>query len=225
MTYSNIIKIKAASLRKKGMSIPRIANELHIAKSTISLWVSTVPLPVAIRRQLEMNSLSGREKGRKMIEIERQRKQTKREKEAYKIVQTQISRSDNNYWKHIASLLFWCEGGKRSLSSIYFTNSDPALIRAFLYTLRKGFKLKEDKLRAIMHLHSYHSEAKQRSFWSKISKIPISQFSKTYLKPHTKQRKRENYQGCLSIRYHDADLARLLDALYHSFAKKIMGAC
>ncbi|MBI4138923.1 hypothetical protein HY479_02120 [Candidatus Uhrbacteria bacterium] len=224
MTYSLLKKAKAGSLRRGGMSIPRIAKMLGMAKSTISLWVSAVPLPPEIRQQLGNNSMTGREKGRRLMEIERKRKQIEREVEARRIVKKQLIRSDILYWKHVASLLFWCEGGKRGLSSVVFANSDPELICAFLFALRKGFELQEEKFRGVMHLHEYHDEKAQRIFWSCVSNIPASQFTKSYRKPHTKKRTRENYQGCLSVRYHDANLARMLDALYHAFAQKITGA-
>ena len=88
--------------------------------------------------------------------------------------------------------------------------------------IRRGFALQEKKFRAIVHLHGYHDDQQQKIFWSKIAGIPLSQFSKSYQKQNTGKRKRENYQGCLSIRYNDATLARMLDALYHAIGNTVL---
>ena len=123
----------------------------------------------------------------------------------------------------VAALLFWCEGGKRRLSTLTFINSDPSMIKTFLRALRKGFSLDERKFSITLHLHEYHSMVKQTEFWSVTTGIPGARFTQPYMKPHTGKRKREGYQGCISLNYHDARLARTLSALYHSFAER-MGA-
>lgn len=104
--------------------------------------------------------------------------------------------------------MYWCEGGKNEKFGIHFTNSDPYLVKTFLYFLRRGYKLKENKLKVCIHLHEYHDVKKQLAFWSQTTKIPKGQFVKPYIKPHTGKVVRENYQGCISIRYYSTDLAR-----------------
>ena len=74
-----------------------------------------------------------------------------------------------------------------------------------------------------MHLHEYHKEEKQRKFWSKITGIPEGQFTKTYWRPHTQKRERENYQGCIRVSYYDAHIACRLHAWYNVFAGKQRG--
>lgn len=127
------------------------------------------------------------------------------------------------FWRLTAALLFWCEGSKRYLNDLRFTNSDPNLICMFLFALRKGFAVDEKRFRILPHLHEYHVEKAQQEFWSNITKIPLDQFTKTYWKPHTAARKRDGYQGCISLRYNDATIAKTLDILYHTFATKYLG--
>ena len=78
------------------------------------------------------------------------------------------------------ALIYQCEGSKDIRDSITFTNSDPNLIKTFLFLLRKSFDLDEKKLKILMHLHKYHNEKIQKSFWSKITRVPEEQFNKTY---------------------------------------------
>ena len=127
---------------------------------------------------------------------------------------------DKDFLKIILAMIYYCEGVKNTRSSLIFINSDPQLIRSFLKLLRRAFIVDESKFRVCLHLHSYHNQDKQISFWSKITHIPKGQFIKPYIKNHTGIRKREGYQGCASIRYHDTNLSRQLLMM----AKAFMGA-
>jgi hypothetical protein len=118
--------------------------------------------------------------------------------------------------KILCAVLYWAEGAKFTDSRLEFTNSSPKLIKTYLRLLRKGFDIKEEKLRANIHLHEYHDDDKQKKYWSKITNIPLSQFNKSYLKPHTKKRIRKNYPGCVRISYYSADTARRIKAIYES---------
>ena len=79
--------------------------------------------------------------------------------------------------------------------------------------------LDEKKLRICLHLHEYHSEVRQKQFWSQVTAIPLNQFFKVYKKPHTGKRKKENYPGCVSVRYYDVDVAFALNALWRLFGQ------
>ena len=220
MTYPHTTKLHVCELRRDGLSIPQIAKQLNIRKSTISLWVRTVPLPKSILDKLKNNSLKGNAKGREILRIKRELVQIENDKTAHQILGSLIPKCGKELWQLCAALVFWCEGSKRSLSSgAVLTNSDPNLVRLFLHALRIGFPLDEGKFSVIVHLHEYHNEQQQLKFWSEITKIPLTQFRKTYLKPHTKIRKRKDYPGCVSVRYGDARLARKLDALYHTIGQ------
>ena len=74
---------------------------------------------------------------------------------------------------------------------------------------------------ARLHLHEYHDPKKQHLFWSKALGIPLDRFQKFYLKPHTGKVVRENYPGCVSIRYYDSIVARKILYLSQAFLGKI----
>ncbi len=217
MTHPAAIKQRAQHMRRNGMSILHIARTLNIAKSTTSLWVSPIALPKEIRNRLTDNSETGAARGRQIMKARRDLIAIENIREAKKNIKMVIPQErDKHFWQFCAALIFWCEGSKRHLSGgVALVNSDPYLITFFLHALRSGFELDERRFSALIHLHEYHNEKHQLAFWSRIAKIPLSQFTRSYRKPHTKKRKRENYPGCVSVRYGDARLARKLDALYH----------
>lgn len=79
----------------------------------------------------------------------------------------------------------------------------------------------ERKFRVLMHLHEYHDEEKQRVFWSRLTNIPRSQFLKTFRKPHTGKRVKEDYPGCIAIYYNSSETARKLKAIYKVFSEQV----
>ena len=213
------IKEKALKLRVKGYSIKEIADKLNIAKSTVSLWVRDIKLNKKAQERLKKRRLLPYYK----IALRWDAKRKKEQEELNLIARNIVKeiKNDINQKRVYCSLLYWCEGAKGYNDSIRFVNSDPVLIKTFLKLFRDSFPIEENKFRVLMHLHSYHNENLQKEFWSNLTQIPKNQFNKTFLKPNTKKRIRNDYPGCVVISYHDRKLARLLRAIYKSFSEKI----
>lgn len=116
-------------------------------------------------------------------------------------------------------MIYYCEGRKAARDGVAFTNSDPNLIATFLGLFRRSFNVDEKKFRVCIHLHSYHDKKQQLKFWSKKASIPMQQFIKPYQKAYSGIYKKEEYQGCVSIRYGDVHIARELKAIALEFMK------
>lgn len=121
--------------------------------------------------------------------------------------------------KLLCAILFWAEGSKAT-NRIAFTNSDPTMITSFLRLLRSSFDLDERKFSVSIHLHKYHNQDEILAFWSTITKIPLTQFIRPYLKPHTGKNIRPGYKGCVTVRYYDCKIAYELEAIYNAFAEQ-----
>jgi len=213
------VKRKAFRLRTNGYSIKEIADKLHIVKSTVSLWVRDIQLDEKAQKRLNERRLLPYYKAAIRWKEKREKEKEDTKLAAMKIVKG--IKENINQKKIYCSLLYWCEGAKSYNDSIRFVNSDPVLIKTFLTLFLEGFQIKESKFRVLMHLHSYHNENVQKDFWSNLTKIPKTQFNKTFLKPNTKKRIRDDYPGCVAISYHNRKMARLLRAIYQSFSEKI----
>ena len=216
MAYKIEIKDKAINLRKQGYSIKEIAKLLSIAKSTSSAWLGNILLSPKAQKRLKSRRILGQYKSMEIARQKREKQQLILTDEANKLL-TKIVLTPDIY-KLCCALLFWCEGNKNT-TSLKFTNSDPILISNFLYLLRAGFNIDESKLRALVHIHEYHDDLSQKKFWSEITKIPLSQFHRSYKKPNTGKRYKDNYPGCLGLVYYDASVAKELKAVYNSFSK------
>lgn len=217
MPYPIELKNQAIFLRKKGFSLKEVAEKFGIAKSTASVWLQNVNLNQKAQGRLKKRRILGQYKSRFIKKIQRENLIKTYRLQAYQEI-SKIHFNKNTY-KLLCSFLYWCEGAKLNSTHIRFINSDPKMIKTFLKLLRISFQLDEKKFRALIHLHDYHNEKKQKKFWSKITEIPLKQFNKSYHKPNTKKRIRDNYPGCLAIYYYDHKIAKELAALYNSFAE------
>lgn len=202
-------KLKAIALRKQGKSVPEIAIELGVAKSSVSTWVRNVELSHSAEQALLKKITAGQLAGGRR----RHEQSLDAESRHFAIAQKHLTTLNLNktHERLMCALIYWCEGAK-SVNNVDFTNADPKLIKTFLCLFRSTFTLDESKFRAILHLHSYHDLKKQIAFWSKVTGIPSTQFCKPYQKANSGTQIRENYQGCISVRYHNADTARQLIA-------------
>lgn len=213
------IKDKAKELRASGFSIKEIARTLGVSQSTISVWVRTIELSLHAKRQIEQKRINGRNRAAETLRGKRMARQ-----KAATIFAQQLSRlarftTSEKYM--LASMIYECEGGKGGYGVLEFTNSDPVLVKIFLTLLRKVFTLDESKFRVVMHLHSYHSEQAEKTFWSKICAIPKNKFLKTYQKKESGIRKKLNYRGCVQIKYFDVNIKRVLLAGKEILASKL----
>ncbi len=203
-------KLAAIKLRKQGKSVLEIAERLGVAKSSVSVWVRNVPIsPVAERRLLQKMSIGQRAGGHSQ-----HAKVIKAENTHLQIASKNIRGLKLNlvHKRLLCSLIYWCEGAK-SANCVDFTNADPKLVRLFLTLFRSCFVIDESKFRVCLHIHKYHDINKQIDFWSNVTTISSEQFIKPYTKPHTGRQIHEGYQGCVSVRYYNADIARQLHAV------------
>lgn len=220
MSYKINLKNQAIQLRKRGFSLTEISKKLHIAKSTASIWLSTIELSEQAQKRLAKKQILGQYK---TVLLKREQKLLSEKKyyeEALKLLQNlQLSKE---IIKLTCALLWWCEGNKNS-SFVRFTNSDSTLITNFIFLLRNGFDIDESKFRVLIHIHKYHNDDEQKIYWSEITGIPIAQFHKSYQKMNTGIRSKENYQGCIALTYYDVRIAKELEAIYNAFTLKTRG--
>lgn len=207
-------KIKALKFRTDGYSLQEISDKLSIAKSTASLWVRNIKLSPEAQKKLSTKQIDGRKKAMNVKLQSREKQFALFQQEALKSLQS--IPSSPYLAKIFCSLLWWCEGNKNE-SFVRFTSSDETLIQNYLRVFREGFALDEKKFRVLVHIHPYHQDEQQKQFWSEVTKIPLTQFHRSFQKQNTGKRKHEDYQGCIAVTYYDAKIAKELEAIYNAF--------
>lgn len=218
MAYPIATKHHAIELRKKGYSIKEVSKEMGITQSTSSLWLRDINLNPAAQERLRHRRIYGQYITSLIWKQKRESSSLKANIEAQHILTNIIFTPEISLI--ICASLFWAEGSKNR-NSVIFTNSDPEMIKVFLSTFRCAFTLNEYKFRCLVHIHDYHDDKETKKFWSELTGIPLTQFNKSYRKPHTEKRKRPNYPGCIRITYSDTLIAQKLKAIYNTLATKL----
>lgn len=219
MSHNLILRNRAVSLRKKGFSIAEISDRLNISKGTSSLWLRDIVLTDKAFERLEKRRLLGKKRASEKLKM----KIAHSQKEISDRVRDTLAYLDfhnRSMCRILCAVLYWGEGAKTG-RRVGFINSDPQMVSTFLKLMRRAFPLNELKFRALVHIHEYHDEKAIKSFWSKLTGIPLSQFTKSYLKPHTKKVIRQGYLGCLRITYHNSRIVDELKMTYNILAKNL----
>jgi len=213
MAHSFEIRQEACKLRRDGYSYREITATIGVGKGTAYQWTMHVELNEKAQDRLH-NVMS-------LAQIKSTESNQERRVERDAIIEEDINKVMSQIvptkllFKVLTATLYWAEGGKSLPGRVQFVNSDPQMIKTYLHTLRNGFCIDESKLRCLVHIHEYHDESATKEFWSKVTKIPLSQFNKSYLKPHTGKRTRDGYKGCVHIVYCDIKIATEIRMIYN----------
>lgn len=170
-------KQKALIMRKKGMSYSQIKEKLKVSKSTLSVWLKNFPLSEKRIRELRADSPIRIERYRNTMKTKRDAKN----KIAYNKIAQRIGVISGREFFIAGLFLYWAEGSKTKPYAIGLTNTNPKMLILFIQWL-KIFDVPKSKLKIHLHLYSDMNIKKQICFWSKVLKVPISQFRKPYIK-------------------------------------------
>ena len=88
---------------------------------------------------------------------------------------------ERNPQLEIIGLLLWATEGDKSQLSL--ANGNPAIIQKYLEFLRTVCRLREEKIKAVIHCHDSTPYPTCIEYWSKITSIPMPRFTKPFIKP------------------------------------------
>ncbi len=177
-------KVRAYELRREGKSYKEIKKLLGIPLSTIAGWFKNEEWSRKIRDELGARaSLAFPEK---MAAIQKANKTrwAKKYKEYRISAESEFIKHQNDPLFIAGLMLFWGEGNKSPKdSTVRLANSDPIMIRIFYNFLTSTMEMNPDKIKIHLLLYPDLIDDMQKSFWSKATGIPLSQFIKsTYIK-------------------------------------------
>lgn len=179
------LKEKALNYRKQGYSYGMISERLGLSKSTLSDWLRQIDFvpneEVLSRINLAWKKLKnlGFIKHRTAVKIRNEiRRKSRKEIKS-------LSRKD--LW-YIGTILYLGEGNK-SQEDVRLSNSDPRVIKLFIYWLKIACGVKPEDIQAWVHIYPDNNAKETIRYWSKITKIPESQFQKTQVDRRIKKSK------------------------------------
>ncbi|AVT30145.1 resolvase [Plantactinospora sp. BC1] len=198
------LRARAVELRGAGRSVPEIAVELGVAKSTAYRWVQHLPLdpdPTAEARR--------RAHAQRMSEARWARHRTARdaaEADAHERAADEVGAVNARDLLIVGATLYWCEGTKskpwRRDDRVTLVNSDVRLLDIFLRFLEGcGIDRSVPHYRLSIH-ESADAEAAAR-WWQAALCLPADRFRRPTLKRHRPKTTRYNtgagYHGCLVV--------------------------
>ena len=223
--HTGKIKQKALNLRRSGWSLGEIARALEIPRSTLSGWTKEIKLTGKqkgrIKEKIIESGIIGRRLALKanLAKLNRWKKGIRERVKHYKDLATEKT----EFGKIICGILYLCEGAKYPSSRfLYFGNSDPRVISAFINLLRKCYAIKEEKLRFDIRYRWDQDLKKLRIFWSKVTRIPVKQCLNSQPDPRTKGSPtlRKSYKGVCRVIYYDSSLQFVLQSIGENIINK-----
>ncbi len=216
------LKDDAIKLRHSGLSYSEILNRIHVSKSTLSLWIRSIPLTDAQKKRFTL-------KRKRIIKVAHYKSKQERI-ERTKSIKTQAKleiKSINDYeLLLIGTMLYWAEGAKQKeyevSQGVCFSNSDPFMIKIFLTWLKKCLKLSDDMIHFDIYVHENYRNPEKIGIiikhWSLVTGFSIDKFDKMYYKKHklstNRKNKNNNYFGLLRVKVRrSTDLNRKITGL------------
>lgn len=180
---------KALALRRQGKSYSQIKKILKVSKGTLSYWLRDYPLSKEKIREL-------RDWNEQRIERFRETMRRKREdrlQKTYKAEKKILLPLTKREFYLTGLLLYWGEGTKSQRHTLSVSNTDPVVIKFFIQWVNKCLFVSKEKIRIYLHLYNDMNVDKEIKYWSEELRIPLSQFSRPYIKKTSS--KRINHKG------------------------------
>lgn len=202
---------RARELRAQAWTLQQIADELGVAKGSVSVWVRDVEFTPKPRNRGTAHQRPHPLHLAKLAEMERARQ------DAAALIGV-VSERDLLMF---ALALYAGEGSKRD-GSVVFANSDPVLVLVFLRWLREQFEIDESRLRLRLYLHDDLDLAAARQHWTTVTGIPLEQFNQPYRAPANATRRGNRHEfGCVSVVVHSKALHRRVMALIEAVTSTV----
>jgi len=196
---------KALALRiEKEMSYKQIKETLGISKSTLSYWLRDYPLSQKRIKELHKEGARSSEQAIEKYRTTMRLKKEKRHKDTYEVQKKEILPLNKRELFIAGLMLYWGEGTKCRMDSVGISNSDPTVIKFFIYWLTQILSVPREKVKIQIHLYSDMDISKEINYWSHVLKIHKEQFNKPYIKKNSSGR--INHKGSFG---HGTCLARV----------------
>jgi len=168
------LKEKAINYRKQGYSYNMISKKLGLAKSTLSDWLREIPYTPSeeVKKRIKLGHIKTAQfrHNQRMTNIETMKKLAK--KELRKLTKRDL-------W--MLGIGLYLGEGSRLYERIRVINSDPGIIKLAVKWFKEVCGLKNENLIPTIHAYPDNNILETINYWSKITKIPKTQFSKTQI--------------------------------------------
>jgi hypothetical protein len=222
--YPVEMREEARRLRSEGWSLGEISAKLGPPKHTLTLWVRGIELTPEQRGKLHKREVGWTEQHRALaIEANRQARLARIQVEKAKAELLLDTISNQHLANHIAAAMLYLGEGSKGEGAFAFANSNPHVIRYWLYLLRTSFTVDESKFCLQIMSRADQNIDQLMQYWTEVT--GISRYIKGNVDARTEgiPTKRPDYKGVCKVNYHDVSIRRYLDALAHGLMDRASG--
>lgn len=186
---------QARRLRARAWTLQEIADELGVARSSVSLWVRDVAFDPDARR----SKTTGRRPRGTDHPLRRRKLAEIAACDAWGREQVGAL-SDRDLL--IAGAALYAGEGSKGDGMVSLANTDAGILALFCRWLRAFFDVDEHRLRVMLYLHEGLDLEAARRHWAEVTGIPIEQFTKPYRAVVDGTRTSVRHvHGCATVRY------------------------
>lgn len=194
-------KRKARKFRKKGWSVPRIAQEVGVSEGSVSLWTRDIKLSASQKAVLTKRSRG--------LWNEKWRQKWLDKRKVYQEAGRQLAKQDNRL--HLTGcMLYWAEGSKKR-NTVNFANADIRMMKIFVKFLRKCYSIEPSEILISICCHLDHglSLAEVENWWLRQLELPRSSIRKgIVVTKQSKRRKKRLKYGVCSAWVHKTEVVQ-----------------
>ena len=120
------------------------------------------------------------------------------------------------------AMLYLGEGSKKT-EETSMGNSDPLILKTFLYILKRNYNIDPKKIRCELYLRADQNPDRLKKFWAKELKLSEDNFKYFHLDQRTRDSKTfPSYKGVCMIRYGSVAIKRKLLNISRGFCESII---
>jgi len=171
-------KTNALKMRRSGKSYNEIVAALRIPKSTLSGWFANIDWSRELKQRLQKDRQSDHIIRLQELNKLRGANLARAYEEARAEAKTEFDLLKYNPLFIAGVMLYWGEGDKLTKYAVTITNSDPTLIRLYVFFLENICRIPTEKIKAHILIYPDLNEETCRLFWASRSHISLSRFMK-----------------------------------------------
>jgi hypothetical protein len=196
--YSCLRKDKgnALKMRRSGKSYREIHRALNVPISTLSDWFSNIgwskDMAKKLAAQMQIHHTA------RIVELDKIRGQhlDRAYEDAVKEAKTDLDVLKYNPLFIAGLMLYWGEGDKATRSQVRLANTDPELIKLFVFFLKKVCNIPAEKIGISILTYPDIDDKLNRRYWSEVTSIPQEKFIKSILIQGRHKTKRLGHGVC-----------------------------
>ena len=204
-------RARARELRAEAWTLQAIADELQVAKASVSLWVRDVDFVPRPRNRGHPAGPFHPMRVKKEAEIAR----------CAEAAACWVLGMTERELTMFALGLYAGEGDKTG-GGVGMANTNPVYLLVFLTWLRRTFDIDESRLRVVLYLHEGLDLDAATAFWSETLGVSPEQFTKPYRAVADGSiRHSKHINGCPKVRYADTTIKRRVLAMIEAVTSSI----